>query len=41
MVTNYAMTETKKGAIVSNGIVHDTLVEKLKMINYRSKYLNN
>lgn len=28
-----------KGAIVSNGLIHDELVEKLKNINYQSKYL--
>jgi myo-inositol-1(or 4)-monophosphatase len=28
-----------KGAIVSNGLIHDELVEKLKSINYQSKYL--
>ena len=28
-----------KGAIVSNGLIHEALVEKLQGINYRSKYL--
>lgn len=28
-----------KGAIVSNGLIHDALVEKLKLANYQSKYL--
>lgn len=28
-----------KGAIVSNGLIHDQLVETLKAINYQSKYL--
>lgn len=28
-----------KGAIVSNGLIHDALVSKLKVTNYQSKYL--
>lgn len=28
-----------KGAIVSNGLIHDELIEKLKATNYQSKYL--